>query len=116
MQPEWRLILDLDDPRAADHDAAGGNDDENRRPVAGVDEGIVEPAGLAIRPQRQKAGIQPALAAARASAGEPAPRGLGQRRGNLIRHRASLQKPKSLQKQKGAAVTAAPVSISGDGL
>ena len=49
MDPERRLIERLDDERAADHHEAGENDDEHRRPVAGIDEGVVEPADLAAR-------------------------------------------------------------------
>jgi hypothetical protein len=35
------VILDLDDQGAADDDGAGNHDDENRRPIARVDKGIV---------------------------------------------------------------------------
>ena len=45
-------------------------------PVAGVDEGVVEPTGLAARPQREKAREQLASAATRAAAGDAAPRTL----------------------------------------
>ena len=54
VQPERRLVFDLDDQRAADHDGAGDHDDEHRRPVAGIDEGVIEPAGFAARPQVRK--------------------------------------------------------------
>src|SRR5690242_1147447 len=78
MQPERRLVLDLDDQRGADHDRAGDHDDEDRRPIAGIHEGEVEPANLATRPQADEAGIDAALAATRAFAGNPAQRAFGQ--------------------------------------
>src|SRR3954452_25029469 len=76
MQPVWRLVLDLDHQRTADHDRTGQHDDEDRRTIAGIDEGVVEAAALAGRRQRQEARIELALAAARTSAGEPAQRAL----------------------------------------
>ena len=72
MNPERRLVFDLHDQGGGDDDGAGQHDQENRRPVAGVDEGVVEPAGLAVRPQIEEARIKLALAAARATAGEAA--------------------------------------------
>ncbi len=78
MHPEWRLILDLDDQRAADDDGAGNHDDEDGRAVAGIDKGIIEPAGFTSRPQGQESRIQFALAAARTFAGDTADRALHQ--------------------------------------
>src|SRR5690349_12670846 len=76
MQPERRLVLDLDDERAADHDRTRQHDDEDRRTVAGVDEGVVESAAVAAGCERQEARIELTLAAARAFAGKPAHRAL----------------------------------------
>src|ERR1700679_4163521 len=108
MQPEWRLILDLDDQRAADPDRAGDHDDENRRPVAGIDEGIIEPADFAIGPQVDESREQLALAAARASAGKPAQRALQKGRRCLVGHvvseetkRAALRPPLVARKLRG---------------
>jgi len=72
VHPERRLIFDLDDKRTADDDGAGDHDDENGGAIAGVDKGIIEPAGFTPRPQRQEPRIQLALAAARTSAGDAA--------------------------------------------
>src|ERR1700722_11461321 len=83
MHPEWRLILDLDDQRTADDDGAGNHDDEDGGAVAGVDKGIVEPAGFTPRPQRQEPRIQLAFAAARTFAGDAAHRAL-RYRGELL--------------------------------
>jgi len=44
-------------------------------PVAGIDEGIIQPAGLAARPQGEEPGIEIASAAAWTFAGKPAQRG-----------------------------------------
>src|SRR5665213_1390102 len=78
MHPERWLVFDFHDQRAGHHDGAGDHDDEDRGSVTGVDEGIIEPAGLAARPQIEEARIKLALAATRAFAGEPAQRGLRQ--------------------------------------
>ena len=79
VQPERRLVFHFHDQRRGDDDRARDHDDEDRRPVAGVDEGIVEPAGFTVRPKRQESGIELALAAARAFAGDAAQRALGHR-------------------------------------
>ena len=56
-----RTAAGISPPRssaAADDDGARNHDDEDRRPVAGIDEGVVEPAGLAVRPQIEEARIE----------------------------------------------------------
>src|SRR4026207_1436862 len=72
MQPKRRFEFELDDQGAADHEEAGDQDDDPRGAVARTGEGIIEPADLATRPQRQEALKQPAPAAAGAAASEPA--------------------------------------------
>jgi hypothetical protein len=65
MYPERRIEGNLHPKRRADDDEADNEDDEDGRPVAGIGEGIVEPAIPAVPAQRQEAGEQLALAAAR---------------------------------------------------
>ena len=77
MHPEWRLVGDLDDQGREHHEEAGTQDDEDRRAVAGIREGIIQPAFLAAWPQFEKAGEHLALAAARAAAGEAGNDGRG---------------------------------------
>src|SRR3979411_634174 len=86
MQPERWLVFHLHDQRAADDDGAGQHDDEDRRPVTGIDEGEIQPAGLAARPQGEEAAIELAAAAARAFAGKPAQRALGHRGQRRVLH------------------------------
>ena len=62
---EGRLIDHLGHQRREHHNGAADQDDEHRRPVAGIGEAVVEPATLAGRPQSEKALEQPALAATR---------------------------------------------------
>src|SRR6202035_2446235 len=50
-------------------------------PVTGVDEAVVEPAGLAARFQAEEAREHSALAATRTAAGEPGEDGIGRRPG-----------------------------------
>src|SRR5882757_5461632 len=78
VNPERRLVFDLHDQSGGDDDGAGQHDEENRRAIAAVDEGVIEPADLAVRPQMEEARIELALAAARAAAGDAAQRALGQ--------------------------------------
>ena len=68
VHPERRLIEDLGEQRRADDDEAGDEHDEDRGPVAGIGEAVIEPADVAARPQRQKALEQLALAATRTCA------------------------------------------------
>src|SRR5206468_2114885 len=84
------LVFDLDDQRGADDDGARDHDDEDRRPIAGIDEGIIEPAGFAVRPQRQKTRIEFSLAAARTAAGDAAQRALGNGGEGLVLHSFSF--------------------------
>src|SRR5689334_21539185 len=84
MQPERRLVFDLHDQCGTDHDGARDHDDEDRRAVAGIDEGIVEPADVAVRTQVDEPGVKLALAAAWTAAGNAAQRALGYRRCGLV--------------------------------
>ena len=73
VQPQRRLVGDLHPQRQADDDEADDQDDEDRRAVAGVGEGIVEPAiaqrGATVRkpensrpsPQRGQRPLRPAV-------------------------------------------------------
>jgi hypothetical protein len=71
MHPEGRLIDDLRPERRAEDDETGEEGHEDGRPVAGVDEVIIEMAGCAARCQLQQAGKQLAASATRAAAEEP---------------------------------------------
>ena len=68
VQPIGRLKLDLGDQRRSDDNGAAEEHDEDRGPVAGIGEAVVEPADLAARPQRQEALEQLAAAATRTGA------------------------------------------------
>src|SRR5687768_15077891 len=63
VHPERRLVDELDDQRRTRDDEPGNEDDEHRRSVAGVGEGIIEAAGLAARPNCEQPVEQPALSA-----------------------------------------------------
>ena len=67
VHPHRRMQLELDEERAAEHEEAQDEDGEYGRAVAGVGEGIAEPAALALLAQHQPAAEQRALAAARAA-------------------------------------------------
>ena len=93
MDPERRLIGHLDNECGADHDEAGKENHEHRRPIAGIDEGIVEPAGLAARRNLQESMEQPAAAAARATAHQAREQRGHRRIGTIIGHHELLKKP-----------------------
>src|ERR1041385_2741724 len=99
MHPKWRLIDHLDDQCRANHDEAGNQDHENRGAVTCISEGIVEPASLALLAQREEAGKQVPLVAARASAREAGHDRLGERR---LVHAVSLDPPAHDRKKKKA--------------
>src|SRR5205814_9347528 len=103
VQPERRLILDFDDQGGGDDDSARQHDDEDRRAVAGIDEGVVEPARFAIRPQVEEARIELALSATRAAAGNAAECALGEGGRRLICHELYFVK------EKGAVLPTAPL-------
>src|ERR1700739_5010637 len=68
MHPIWRMVEVSGHQRRADDDEAGEEHDEDRRTIAGISKAIIEPADLAARAERQKAGKQFAAATARAAA------------------------------------------------
>src|SRR5205823_990847 len=75
-------------------DSARQHDDEDRRAIAGIDEGVVEPARFAIRPQVEEARIELALSATRAAAGNAAECALGEGGRRLIKlHIVSFPSP-----------------------
>src|SRR6476646_12051145 len=86
MHPQGRPVFDLDDQGGGDDDGAGNHDDEDRGTIAGVNEGIVELAGLASRSQIEEARIELALAATRAFTGEPAQRAFSHGGGRIASH------------------------------
>ena len=82
MQPERRLEGELDDQRQADDDEADDHDDEDCRPVTGIGEGIIQPAGFAARLDAEEAVEETALAAARTASAKT---GLAGRLGRIER-------------------------------
>ena len=56
MNPKGRRKRELNEECQPDDDEADDHDYEHRRTVAGIDEGIVEPAHLAPRSNAEKAG------------------------------------------------------------
>src|SRR6516164_10506182 len=76
VKPERRLIFYLHDQRASDDDRAGKHDDEDSGSVAGVDERVIQSTDVTLRPKREEAGKQLAVAAAWAPATKPSPRAL----------------------------------------
>src|SRR6516164_6985348 len=70
----------LHDQRASDDDRAGKHDDEDSGSVAGVDERVIQSTDVTLRPKREEAGKQLAVAAAWAPAAKPSPRALQDRR------------------------------------
>jgi len=63
VQPVRRLVEHFDQERRADDDKAGDEDDEDRGPIAGIGEAVVEAADLAAGREGQVAVIQLALVA-----------------------------------------------------
>src|SRR5215468_2316033 len=86
MEPERRLIERLDNKSAADDDEAREEYDEHGRPIAGVDEAVIEPAHLAIGRQTEETAEQLAPATAWAPAHQPGKQRRHRRMGALIRH------------------------------
>src|SRR5262249_32163255 len=93
VEPEWRLIQRLNHQGAPDHDESRSEDDKYRWPVAVVDEGVAEPAHLAVRGQARKSVNQLALAAAGRTAHKPGDK-RGYRRVAALSRHASLDKTK----------------------
>jgi hypothetical protein len=65
VNPIGRMEQDLCDQGGADDDRAGEKHDEHGRPVSGIGKCVIKTAMLTMRPQRQKALEQLALAATR---------------------------------------------------
>src|SRR5207248_1753578 len=70
VQPERRLIRELDDQRRRDDDEAADEDREYGGAVARIGERIIEPANLTARPELQETAEQLAVPAARTTAGK----------------------------------------------
>jgi hypothetical protein len=64
-------VGDLHEERAAGDHEPDEEDDENGRPVGGIGEAEIEPAGAAARREFQETVEEAALAAARAAALQP---------------------------------------------
>src|SRR5215471_20929694 len=86
MEPERRLVQRLHDQCAPHHDESRQENDEYRRPIPGIDEGVVKPAHLAMCRQAKKATEQLAFAATRATAHQPGEQRRHRWMGALIRH------------------------------
>src|SRR6185437_14963285 len=61
----------FEDERQYDHDGRYDKDDKDRRPVAAIGKGEIETTRFAARRHLQEPRKQPALAAARTTAGQP---------------------------------------------
>ena len=87
VHPDGRLVGELDVEREAQDDEAEDEDGEYRRPIARIDEAVVEAAAIARRAHLEHVLEQLALAAARA-AGEY--RCVKRRDGFVLRHATLL--------------------------
>src|SRR3990172_9297106 len=82
-----RRVEHFDNKGGADQQEAGHQDDEDRGPVAGIGEAVIEAANLAAIGQGEIAGEQSAAAAGRAAPYDAAPQGGAEGGGVLIRLR-----------------------------